>query len=57
MFTWLAENAATIIALSAVIALIASTVIALVKEKKSKKGCCTGNCATCGMACANKNKK
>ena len=57
MFTWLAENAATIIALSAVIALIASAVIALIKEKKSKKGCCTGNCATCCMGCASRAGK
>ncbi|MBR4257183.1 MAG: FeoB-associated Cys-rich membrane protein [Clostridia bacterium] len=57
MFTWLAENAATIIALSAVILLIAAAVIALIKENKSKKGKCTGNCATCCMGCSYGAKK
>ena len=56
MFAWLAENAVTIIAIAITLILIGVAVYSLLKDKKNKKGCCTGNCATCGMSC-NKMKK
>lgn len=54
MIAWIAENAATLIALSAVLAVIGLAVFAVVRERKArkKKGGCTGNCATCGMGCS-----
>ena len=52
MFTWIAANAVTVIAILAVAVVIGLAVFALVKEKKNKTGGCTGNCATCGMACS-----
>ena len=58
MFQWIAENALTVIVIAAVLAMAGAAVLSLVKGKKSKKCCCTGNCATCGMGCqhAVKNK-
>ena len=50
MLTWIAENAATVIVLAAVAAVIALAVRSLIKQKKSG-AVCTGNCATCGMSC------
>jgi len=52
MFTWIAENAVTVIAILAVAVVIGFAVFSLVREKKNKTGGCTGNCATCGMACS-----
>ena len=40
-----------------VAAVIGVAVFSLVKDKKSKKGGCTGNCATCGMGCSYSKKK
>ena len=51
MFAWIAENAVTVITALAVLGMIAFAVFALVREKKHKSGCCTGNCASCGMCC------
>lgn len=58
MFAWIADNALTVVAAAAVLALAGIAVFSLVREKKKGTGACTGNCATCGMACSyNKNKK
>ncbi|MBQ1685268.1 MAG: FeoB-associated Cys-rich membrane protein [Clostridia bacterium] len=51
MFAWIAQNAATIISAAAVLILVGIAVFALIKQKKSKKGGCTGNCASCGGCC------
>ena len=58
MLAWIANNAVTIIATAAVLAVIGIAVFALVREKKRGAGKCTGNCASCGMCCAygKKNK-
>ena len=57
MFERIAENAATIIAAAAVLIAVGLAVFSLVKQKKSKKGGCTGNCAACGGCCPySKNK-
>ena len=56
MFAWIAENAVTIIVIAVILVLIGVAVFSLVKNKKSKKGCCTGNCETCGMSCSYKQK-
>ncbi len=57
MFAWIVENAVTLTACAIVLATIAVAIISLIRDKKNKKGGCTGNCATCGMACSYHNKK
>jgi len=57
MFAWIAENAVTLTACAIVLATIAAAIVSLVRDKKNKKGGCTGNCATCGMACSYHEKK
>ena len=56
MFAWIAENAATIIVTAVVLVLIGVAVFSLLRDKKNKKGGCTGNCASCGMSCSYKQK-
>ena len=56
MFAWIAENAVTIIVIAIILALIGIAIYSLLKDKKNKKGGCTGNCAMCGMSCSY-NKK
>lgn len=57
MFAWLAKNAVTIVVVAVLLILVGVAVFSLVKDKKNKKGGCTGNCATCGMGCScNSNK-
>ena len=58
MFAWIAENALTIIVTAVILLLIGLAVFSLVKDKKNKKGGCTGNCAACKMGCfgSEKNK-
>ena len=56
MLQWIAENALTVIVIAAVLVMVGVAVFSLLKDKKSKKGGCTGNCATCCMGC-NKMKK
>ncbi len=51
MLAWIADNAATIIAGAAVLIAVGIAVFSLVRQKKSKKGGCTGNCASCGGCC------
>ncbi len=52
MFAWIADNALTIAVAAVILALVGLAVFSLVKDKKSKKGGCTGNCASCGMGCS-----
>ena len=59
MFSWISDNAVTIIALAILLIVIGITVFSLIKDKKKKKGGCTGNCQSCGMNCSyikNNNK-
>ena len=51
MFSWIADNAATIIAAAVVLILIGVAVFSLVKGKKKSSGVCTGDCAGCGAGC------
>ena len=57
MLEWLAGNAITIIVSVVILILIGFAVFSIVKDKKSKKGGCTGNCATCGMGCSYNKQK
>ncbi|MBO4769289.1 MAG: FeoB-associated Cys-rich membrane protein [Clostridia bacterium] len=57
MFAWIADNAATIIAIIIVLLLIGIAVLSIIRDKKSKKGVCTGNCSTCGMSCSYSKKR
>ena len=51
MLEWIADNAATAIAAGIVLLLVGVAVFSLVKQKKKKKGGCTGDCASCGGGC------
>ena len=51
MLAWIADNAATIITIAAVLIAVGIAVFSLVRDKKSAKGGCTGNCASCGGCC------
>ena len=57
MVAWIADNAVTIIVIAIILDLIGIAVYSLLKDKKNKKGGCTGNCATCGMRCSYNDKK
>ena len=57
MFAWIAENAVTLIACAVVLAVLATALISVIRDKKNRKGGCTGNCATCGMCCSHSEKK
>ena len=52
MFAWITDNAATIVVIAVLLVLVGVAVFSIVRDKKSKKGGCTGNCATCGMGCS-----
>ncbi|MBQ7592603.1 MAG: FeoB-associated Cys-rich membrane protein [Clostridia bacterium] len=52
MFAWIAENALTVTVIAVILAAAGLAVFSLVRDKKKKKGGCTGNCATCGMGCS-----
>ena len=56
MFAWIADNAVTVAAIAVILIMTGIAVFSIVKDKKNKKGRCTGNCATCGMGCSY-NKK
>ena len=50
MFAWIAENIWTIIICAALILIVASIIVGLVKNKKKGKSSCGCNCADCAMA-------
>ena len=50
MFAWIAENIWTIIICAALILIVASIIVGLVKNKKKGKSSCGCNCANCAMA-------
>ena len=54
MFEWIANNAVTLAVIAVLLVIVGTAVFALIKEKKSKKGVCSGNCASCGMGCSYK---
>lgn len=56
MLAWLAENAVTVVTVTVLIVITGLAVFSLIREKKNKKGVCTGNCASCGACCGSKNK-
>ena len=57
MFAWIAQNALTLAVCEVLLAAIAAAVLSIVKDKKNKKGGCTGSCATCGASCPYNRKK
>ena len=57
MFAWIADNAATVIAAAVLLVSVGVAVFSVLREKKNKKGGCTGNCASCGMGCFKTNDK
>ena len=59
MFTWLAENLATVIISVVLIAVVALIVLSMVKKRKQGKPSCGCGCAHCAMhgACHSKTAK
>ena len=57
MIAWITENIVAVIALAVILLAVGAAVFVLVKDKKSKKGVCTGNCAACGMNCSYHEKQ
>lgn len=57
MFAWIAENSLTVAVIATLIVLVGAAVFSLVRDKRNKKGGCTGNCATCGMCRSQSEKK
>ena len=55
MIGWIAANAVTIITVAVLLVIVGIAVFVLLKDKK-RGGVCTGNCATCSMACSHGNK-
>ncbi len=51
VFEWIAQNALTLAAGAAVLAVISGAVISLVRDRKRRGGGCSGDCASCGMCC------
>ena len=50
MFQWIGENAGTIVASIALIALVTGIVIRMRKDKKQGKSSCGCNCGCCPMS-------
>lgn len=48
MLDWLSENWGSIIALAVVILLVVLALRSIIKDKKSGKSLCGGNCGACG---------
>ena len=58
MFQWIADNAVTIVAIAVILTAVGIAVFSIIRDKKRKKSCCTGNCAACCTGCSyEKNKK
>lgn len=49
MFDWIVENLATIIVSLILIALVATVIVKLIKDKKNGKSSCGCGCANCAM--------
>ena len=49
MWTWIADNSATIIALAAVLLIIGTAILTLVHDKKKGTSSCGCHCANCPM--------
>lgn len=50
MFNWISDNLGTIIVALILLAIITAIITAMVKNKKSGKSVCSGNCASCPMS-------
>ena len=57
MFAWIADNLVTVVTVAVLLVIAGAAVFSLVKDKKKKRGGCTGNCATCGMGCSYSEKR
>ena len=49
MATWITANIGNIVVSLILIAIVASVITKLIKDKKSSRPSCGGNCAHCGM--------
>lgn len=50
MFTWIAENLATILISAGLLLIVVLIIVKLVKDKKKGKSSCGCNCAHCAMS-------
>ncbi len=57
MFTWIAENVATIIVSAVLVAILAAVVAIMVRNGKNGKSPCGCNCGSCAMSGACHGKK
>lgn len=51
MLAWLSENIGTILIILVLAAIVALAIRSIVKDRKSGKSSCGGNCSACGAQC------
>ena len=49
MFDWIAQNLGTLLISAALIAIVTSIIISLIRQKKRGKSSCGCNCAHCAL--------
>lgn len=49
MFTWIAENIATILICLVLVLIVTAIIVKIVKDKKKGKSSCGGTCSSCPM--------
>ncbi len=57
MFSWIAENLATILVALVLAGIVAVIIVGMVRDKKKGKSSCGGHCAGCAMHGACHQKK
>ena len=50
MLTWISENIATIIICAVLLAIVATVIVGMVRNKKKGKSSCGSGCANCPMS-------
>ncbi len=57
MLTWISENIATIIICAVLLAIVATVIVGMVRNKKKGKSSCGSGCANCPMSGNCRSKK
>lgn len=57
MLTWISENIATIIICAVLLAIVATVIVGMVRNKKKGKSSCGSGCANCPMSGKCRSKK
>lgn len=50
MFSWIAQNLATILICAVLVAIVTAIIISMVKKKKAGRSACSCGCSTCPMS-------